>query len=313
MSGADACSGTRAAGARRIIVRMTFEARVLAVLIASPGDTADARDAVERTIMSWNRDRARRERVVLLPVRWEVDAVPELGFDGQSVINRQLVDDCDVVVALFHARLGAPTSRAASGTVEEIEDAIARGVPVHVYFSEMPVPRGVHPDELKRLNEYRKDLQGQGLLGSYASLDDLSAKVRTALERDVHQLVTVPAATTDRTTRGPGAMLRARYDFDREPETDSRGRVRMRTRRERLVIENLGTAAAEDVQVSVEAVGEGEPPMLHLEGPIERIVPRASVNVMVLVHMGVASQWRVTLRWREGDQGFEESLAITPF
>lgn len=309
----DGRSGTRTAGACRIIVGMTFDARVLAVLIASPGDTADARDVVERTIMSWNRDRARGERVVLLAVRWEVDAVPELGGDGQSVINRQLVDDCDVVVALFYARLGAPTSRASSGTVEEIERARRRGLPVHVYFSEMPLPRGVDPHELNRLNEYRNDLQSQGLLGSYASLDDLSAKVRSALEHDVRQIVAVAPVTTEGTTTGPGAILRARYEFDREPETDSRGRVRMRTRRERLVIENVGTATAEGVEVSVEPIGGGEPPILHFEGPIERIIPQSSVNVMVVMHMGVASQWRVTLRWREGDQEFEESLAIIPF
>jgi hypothetical protein len=133
---------------------------------------------------------------VLVPLRWETDAVPELGEDGQEVINRQLVDECDIVVALFHSRLGAPTPRAVSGTVEEIERARARGVPVHIYFSEMPIPRDVDPDELKRLNEYRSVLQAEGLLGSYASLEDLSAKVRTALEADSHDLVTtVPTET----------------------------------------------------------------------------------------------------------------------
>jgi hypothetical protein len=85
--------------------RVGFEARVLTVLIASPGDTVDARDVVEQTILSWNRDRSHVERVVLLPVRWEADAVPEMGSDGQSIINRQLVDRADIVVALFHSRV----------------------------------------------------------------------------------------------------------------------------------------------------------------------------------------------------------------
>lgn len=40
----------------------------------------------------------------------------------------------------------------------------------------------------------------------------------------------------------------------------------MRTRRERLVIENLGTEPAKNVAVAVEAVGEGEAPQLHFEG-----------------------------------------------
>jgi hypothetical protein len=294
------------------IARVPFDARVLTVLIASPGDTANARDTVERTITSWNRDRAARERTVLVPLRWETDAVPELGNDAQSVINRQLVDECDIVIALFHSRLGAPTERSASGTVEEIERARARSVPVHVYFSEMAVPRTVDPDELKRLNGFRTDLQAKGLLGSYVSLDDLSAKVRTALERDIQQLVSA-VPTDDNSEPVPHAILRARYEFDREPHTDSRGQVQMRTRRERLVIENLGTVPAENVEIVIDAVGQGEAPVAHIEGPIERILPRAAVSVTVLVHMGVASQWRLTLRWTEGDQHFEESQTITPF
>jgi hypothetical protein len=292
---------------------MSFEARVLLVLIASPGDTADARDAVERTITSWNRDRARSERVVLTPLRWEADAVPELGGDGQEVINRQLVEECDIVVALFHSRLGVPTARSASGTAEEIDRARDRGVPVHVYFSEMPIPRSVEPSELERLNQFRSGLQGAGLLGSYASLDDLSAKVRTALERDVRDLISASPGRESESGPTPRAILRARYEYDREPETDSRGRVRMRTRRERLVIENVGTESAENIEVDVEAIGEGDPPMLHLEGPIERILPKSSVNVMAMVHMGVAAQWRVTIRWQEGGSPFEESQAVTPF
>jgi hypothetical protein len=292
---------------------MSFEARALVVLVASPGDTATARGAVERTITDWNRDRARRERVLLLPLRWETDAVPELGEDGQAVINRQLVDECDIVVALFHSRLGAPTPRAVSGTAEEIERARQRGVPIHVYFSEMPIPRDVDPDELKRLNAYRNDLQAEGLLGSFASLEDLSAKVRTALDADANRLVTTAAAEETASAPATHAILRARYEYDREPEVDSRRRTRMRTRRERLVIENVGDAAAENVEISVEAIGEGEPPVLHMEHPIERLLPRSSVNIMTMVHMGVASQWRVTMKWNEGGAAFEEAQAVTPF
>ncbi len=145
---------------------VAFEARVLTVLIASPGDTAEARDVVERTITSWNRDRSRSERAVLVPLRWETDAVPAMGDDGQAVINRQLVDDVDIVVALFHSRLGLPTARAASGTVEEIDRAVARGIPVHVYFAEMPHPYGVDWDEVKRLTDFRSSLQERGFLES---------------------------------------------------------------------------------------------------------------------------------------------------
>lgn len=111
-----------------------FEGRVIQVLVASPGDTMDARDAIERTILSWNRNRTKTTRVTLLPQRWEVDSVPEMSGDGQSIINRQLVDEADIVIGLFHARLGRPTIRDKSGTVEEIRRSMERGAIVHVFF-----------------------------------------------------------------------------------------------------------------------------------------------------------------------------------
>jgi hypothetical protein len=290
-----------------------FEARVLTVLIASPGDTATARNVVEATVLSWNRDRASSSKVVLLPKRWETDAVPELGGDAQSIINRQLVDEADIVIGLFHSRLGQPTSRGASGTAEEIDRSVDRGAKVHVFFSEMPHPSNVDPDQLKALREFKEQLQERGLLGSYASHEDLSAKVRSCLERDVAQLVTVgppDQAGQERATE-PRAVLRARYEVDREPEVDSRGHMRMRTRRNRLVIENLGSGAAEDVKVQIEAVGEGEPPGTIDDLRAERIPPQATVPFLLVMHLGVATQWRVTFRWREGSNDFAESQTVT--
>jgi hypothetical protein len=282
--------------------RAGFEARVLTVLIASPGDTSDARDVVEQTILSWNRDRSHGERVVLLPVRWETDAVPEMGSDGQSIINRQLVDRADVVVALFHSRVGAPTPRAESGTAEEIDRAVQRRVPVHVYFSEMPYPYGVDPDELKRLNAFRETIQARGLLGRYLSAEDLTAKVRTALEHDVALLVAAvrSGGPGDSRSVGPRAVLRARYE-PRRPASD------------RLMIENVGDGPAESIEVALEAVGEGEAPELVGYAPIENLLPRTGYPLLIAVTFGSAAQWRVQMRWREGAEAFEETQSVSAF
>lgn len=282
--------------------RVGFEARVLTVLIASPGDTADARGIVEQTILSWNSDRSHGERVVLLPVRWETDAVPEMGSDGQSVVNRQLVDRADVVVALFHSRLGAPTSRAESGTAEEIDRAVERGVPVHVYFAEVPYPYGVDPDELKRLQTFRDAIQKRGLLGRYTSAEDLTAKVRTALEHDVAMLVIAASAAGTDNTSPPGshAVLRARFD--------SRGPTS-----ERLIIENVGEGPAENVEVALEAIGEGEAPELVGYSPIENLLPRSGYPLLIAVTMGSAAQWRVRMRWSEAGETFEETQSVSSF
>jgi hypothetical protein len=282
---------------------MSFEARVLSVLIASPGDTHDARNVVEEAVLSWNRDRARAQKVVLLPLRWEFDAVPELGGgDAQAVINKQLVDQADIVIGLFHGRLGQPTPRGVSGTVEEIERSIKGGARVHVFFSEMPLSRDVDPDQLKALREFQAKLHERGLVGSYASHEDLSAKVRTCLEQDVVSFVPTipPGVVLPVLTARPRAILRARYEGVGQ--------------RSRLVVENLGAAAAEDVTIEIEPIGEGQSPVVSgVPMTAERIPPQGSIALLLAITLGVAPQWRVTYRWRENDRSFEDWQSVSIF
>lgn len=167
---------------------MAFDAHVLKVLIASPGDTMRERDAIEKGLYGWNSARAEREQIILAPWRWETHAVPELGGTPQDIIDRQAVRSCDAVIAVFNARLGTATDDAVSGTAHEIIEAHRDGKPVHVYFSTEPFPRDTKPDEIARLNAFKQQLQGEGLLGDYASVEDLQYKVRDAIENDLNNM-----------------------------------------------------------------------------------------------------------------------------
>src|SRR4051812_25926643 len=158
---------------------MPFDTRMLTVMIASPGDVVSARDAIEREIHEWNSARGAAARVNLRPLRWEIDGVPLLGRgDPQSVLNEQVVDDADIIIAVFHARLGTPTARAMSGTVEELARASAAGKPVHVWFSEQNVPYDIDEDQWRALRGFRKSLASRNLVGTFDSNDELRRKVR---------------------------------------------------------------------------------------------------------------------------------------
>lgn len=50
---------------------MSFQAEVLNVLIASPGDVAKQRDEIEAAIYERNSMYAENMKVILLPRRWE--------------------------------------------------------------------------------------------------------------------------------------------------------------------------------------------------------------------------------------------------
>lgn len=171
-----------------------FQAQVITVLVASPGDTEGARDEIESAIHAWNRDRSFKEAVIVFPLRWESGSVPILGSSAQRQINHQLVDRADVVIAVFHGRLGSPTEAYRAGTVEEIERALSDGKRVHVFFSTQPLAEDVDLENLARLRRFHDSMQRRGLLGTFKTLEELREKVRSAIERDVDDKIDIAGA-----------------------------------------------------------------------------------------------------------------------
>src|SRR6476620_2230689 len=144
-----------------------------------------------KSLHSWNGRLGESEGVILLPRFWKSDAVPLVNPGGaQSVIDSQIVDDSDIVVAVFDSRLGKATEDAVSGTAHEIERTAEAGKPVHVYFSNEPVSRSAAADseEMARLNKFREDMAARSLLGFYADPTDLGYQVREAVEHDLTQM-----------------------------------------------------------------------------------------------------------------------------
>ena len=103
---------------------MSFSASTYHVLIASPSDLADEREAATQAIYDWNVQHAAAKGIVLLPVKWETHARPQAGIRPQEAINSQLVQSCDILIGIFWTKLGTSTGVAESGTVEEIDQFV---------------------------------------------------------------------------------------------------------------------------------------------------------------------------------------------
>lgn len=284
---------------------MPFDAHVLYALIASPGDTLNARDVIERVIYQWNSDRARSESVVILPRRWETDTVPMLGMRAQDAINKQLVDEADIIFGVFHSRLGQATANAESGTAEEITRGAESGTPTHVYFADMPHPADVDVEQLQKLQEFRSKMEADNYLLTFRSEDELSTRVRAALEHDLRELGLGDVAVPGR--RGV-VDLRATYGSEREAHHDNRGRLKYRTRNERLIVSNHGSSVARAVQVTLTSLEDDETfevPELH-DGHIHPdIPPGGDFQYPLFMHGGVAINCRVSFTWTD-DQGEHE-------
>lgn len=157
---------------------MPIDVKAYRVLIASPGDVAEERNIIREKIAQWNAMHTQDMRVILLPIGWETDSTPSLEDRGQAVINRQLVDSCDLLIGVFWTRLGTPTVEAESGTVEEIERANDQGKRCIVYFSNKEVRRSeVNLKQEKSLEKYKKELQAKGLTDGYDTILEFENKV----------------------------------------------------------------------------------------------------------------------------------------
>lgn len=276
---------------------MAYVAHVLNVFIASPGDTSEYRDAVEAALHRWNGMRSANAGVVLLPRRWELDGVPLMGGDGQSQLNSQLVDKADIVIGIFHTRLGKETPRGKSGTAEEIERTHAAGRPVHVYRSTAAMPSDVDTRQIEELRAFLKEMQKDGLTGSFTTAEDLQNQVHAAIELD---LTTLALGTAIAPRAGsPHASLRAEWKVERSTRFDSKGRPKNHSRHW-LVLANEGDAPALGVRLEMSPLGDGHAPQLHGEATPD-LRSGDSFTYPALTYAGVADAVSLTMTWEEED------------
>ncbi|MGL6072875.1 MAG: DUF4062 domain-containing protein [Fimbriiglobus sp.] len=168
---------------------MPYTATVLKVMIASPGDVSAERQAVRDTLTDWNHSHSKDRSLVLMPVGWETDSVPEMGDRPQGIINKQILADCDLLVAIFWTRLGTPTGVAPSGTAEEIEEHLKAGKKAMLYFSSAPVkPDSLDTNQYAALKKFKDECRSKGLLESYDSSDDFGKKFRQHLAMKINEM-----------------------------------------------------------------------------------------------------------------------------
>ena len=166
---------------------MPIETKLYRVLIASPRDVEEERKIVREEIARWNTMHAESMAIVLLPIGWETDATPDSGVSAQAAINRQLVDNCDLLIGIFWTRIGTPTLDAASGTIEEIERASANGKRCIVYFSDKPVsPSNVDQQQYDRLQQYKQNFKG--LRGEYKDIAEFKDIVHRHITKSIQDI-----------------------------------------------------------------------------------------------------------------------------
>jgi hypothetical protein len=169
---------------------MAFDAKILRVLVASPGDVGEERNVIPEIINDWNTINSVISKVVLMPVKWETHSAPLMGDRPQAIINKQLVRDCDVLVGVFWTRVGTNTGVAISGTAEEIEQFVEMKKPVMLYFSQSPIePDKIDVTQFTTLKTFKEKMRLQGLTESYNGIPDFRQKFSRQLGLNIGNLI----------------------------------------------------------------------------------------------------------------------------
>jgi hypothetical protein len=162
---------------------MAFNATVIRLMIASPGDVQAERAIVREIVGEWNATNSARRGMMLLAVGWETDVAPDMGAAPQSIIDKQILKDADLLVGMFWTRLGTPTAAYASGAVEEIEEHLKVGRPAMLYFSSAPAALdAVDPDQYRALKAFQDSCKPRGLFATYSDPEDFRRKFSKDLQ-----------------------------------------------------------------------------------------------------------------------------------
>jgi hypothetical protein len=141
---------------------------------------------VRSAIEEWNTIHSADRHLILQSLGWETHSTPYMGDRPQAIINKQVLQGCDLLIAMFWTRLGSPTGKASSGTVEEIEEHLRNGKPVMLYFSNAPVRLdSVDDTQYKALKEFRASCEQRGLVESFDSIDEFREKIRRQLPQTI--------------------------------------------------------------------------------------------------------------------------------
>lgn len=194
---------------------MSYEAQVIEVMIASPGDVSDERKIAREVILEWNAVHARDRKLILLPMGWETHSAPAIGDRPQAIINGQMLKHADLLIAIFWTRLGTSTGVAASGTVEEIEEHIKAGKPAMIYFSSKRLePDSIEPDQYAALKTFKASMKDKGLYEQFDSAKDFEAKLNRQLRQTV--LKEFPMAEASLAASPASSQIPRMIDFGEE-------------------------------------------------------------------------------------------------
>ena len=151
-------------------------------MIGCPGDIQREVQLAQDVITRWTSLHAEQNSTVLIPINWDTNSYPEHGGHPQKILNSQLANKSDMLVAVFGSRVGSPTDTSLSGTIEEIEEHIKSGKPVMLFFRKLNDLSKTSSSDLAQLESFKNSIQDKALYREYNTEADFEKVFADALE-----------------------------------------------------------------------------------------------------------------------------------
>lgn len=285
---------------------MAYKALVLNLLISAPGDIPlESLTTIRKAISQWNCNYGQQFSLNVLPISWTEHAVAEFGDRPQALLNKQIVDDADLAIALFRDRLGTPTGEAESGTAEEIKVLAEAGKQIAILVDSSPRNPLTGPalKERQRLEDYLSKLYDQALILKYADNSGLIGHINNFLSRSASQFQQNAEQAKKETPHendfDPSEGVWPSAEVHELIGTDSKGRITTKQKWE-LVLNNTSHGPAKNVDF----VFEGLSPNAFFEvvrkkGPIGTIPPEREVRFPLMITWGSPSMVECIVTWTD--------------
>lgn len=161
-----------------------MNAEIYKCFIASPSDTSEERSLCDTVFEDINKTLGEQLNFRIESKKWEVDAYPSFGEDGQAVVTEQLLDDFQLFIGIMWNTFGTPTKRAESGTEEEFNIAYKKhieesSVEILLYFNAEPSDTdSLDLDQVQKVRDFKNKVSGLGgLYSKYNGANDFKEKL----------------------------------------------------------------------------------------------------------------------------------------
>jgi len=196
------------------------------IFIAAPSDIIEEKDIIWQVAEELNNSPLVKN-IKLEVIDWKSFIHPDIGDDGQDVINTQINDEYDIFLGLFWSRFGSPTKRDTSGTKEEFERAYARhsedkeSVHILMYFKKAPISiDDIDPEQISHIKKFQEDISKRGVLfGTFSQSVEFEGIIRSHLSKLISEI----SNKIEHNTKDSSNSFRSKHDEQQSDVIEEKG------------------------------------------------------------------------------------------